>query len=104
MIEQLTKYSVKIDEQNLGNVRLASSESTSIQIEPDKIAAYQKAIKQQISETEQLANNLSARLSNKSYVSNAPKHIVAETQQQLDTIHSKLDELRAELQRFAASK
>ena len=104
LIEQLTKYSVKIDEKNLGNVRLASSESTTIQIEPDKIAAYQKAIKQQISEAEQLANTLSARLSNTSYVSNAPKHIVAETQQQLDTIHSKLDELRAELQRFAASK
>ena len=95
--------SVKIDEQNLGNVRLASSESTTIQIEPDKITAYQKAIKQQMSENEQLANTLSARLSNTSYVSNAPKHIVAETQQQLDATHSKLDELRAELQRFAAS-
>jgi len=47
-------------------------------------------------------NQLEARLANPSYVSNAPKALVAETRQQLEDAQTKLRTLSDEYQRFSA--
>jgi valyl-tRNA synthetase len=46
---------------------------------------------------------LKARLSNTSYVENAPAHIVEQTKQQLKEAETLLDNVNQEYNRFAAS-
>lgn len=50
---------------------------------------------------EQLIKNLEDRLANKSYIKNAPKHLVDETKDQLEEAREVLKKIRAEHKRFS---
>lgn len=50
---------------------------------------------------EQLIKNLEGRLANKSYIKNAPKHLVDETKDQLKEAREALEKIRAEHKRFS---
>ena len=68
-----------------------------IEIEPQKAEQYLSALREQIKSRSEATSRLEKRLNNKSYVSNAPKEIVAETRQQLTSEQSLLIKLKNEL-------
>jgi valyl-tRNA synthetase len=61
-------------------------------------------LKSKIDQQESHIKNLEARLSNKSYVDNAPKHLVEESQKQLEEAKATLEKIRDEHNRFSANK
>ena len=62
-----------------------------------EIADYQAKLETNLAETKKEVKKLEARLANKSYVKNAPAELVAETQNELATKKSLIEQLRSEL-------
>jgi valyl-tRNA synthetase len=73
-----------------------------LDVDSDTIRAYGQKLADQIADQERVLAQLQGRLSNKSYVDNAPKQIVEQTREQLAKIEATLERLRAEAQRFDA--
>lgn len=62
---------------------------------------YLTRVQEQVSAQEKLISQLEGRLSNDSYVKNAPRHVVDQTKDQLKEAHDSLDRLKAEQTRFS---
>ena len=69
-------------------------------VDPDTIRAYTRKLAAQIDETKAVRDQLETRLSNNSYVKNAPKQIVEQSRTQLAEAKTSLERLTAELERF----
>lgn len=66
-------------------------------IDEDTLAAHKTKLENRLAEAEQLINKLEARLSNKSYVDNAPAAVVQQTRDQLTDTQTLVERLRREL-------
>jgi len=74
-----------------------------LEVESEEIKAYTDKLATQMADTERLVTQLKGRLSNKAYVDNAPKAIVAETREQLKEAEAGLERLQTEHERFATN-
>jgi valyl-tRNA synthetase len=72
-------------------------------LDDQQISDFTKALRTRVAQTEKSIAALEARLSNKSYVDNAPKHLVAETKEQLATARQTLSTQQQELDKFATN-
>jgi len=102
IINKMAKYKVEQAGGGTDTVALMSATKSAIHIEKENLSAYISALKSNIGEYEQLANTMRARLSNKAYTQNAPKHIVEESKKQLAELEQKIADATKEQQRFAA--
>jgi valyl-tRNA synthetase len=71
-----------------------------LEVDSSTLRAYADKLAAQIASQQQLIAQLQGRLGNKNYVHNAPKHIVAETRQQLEEAQAAIERLRTEQARF----
>ena len=74
-----------------------------LDVDTDVIKAYVDKLSEQIESQERVLTQLKGRLSNKSYLANAPKTIVGQTREQLAEAEAGLKRLKAEQVRFQAS-
>lgn len=72
-----------------------------LDIDQETVNHFVAKLKAKIDEQQKLIKNLEGRLANKSYVDNAPKHIVEQTKQQLEEAKTTLAKVREEHDRFA---
>lgn len=72
-----------------------------LDIDLDKRQAYVKDLQAKAEEQKAVINRLKARLDNKSYVDNAPKEVVKQTEQQLEDARQLLENINAEADRFS---
>ena len=91
--------SVKQSKSSKG-IRLLSAQAW-LSVKKSQISAYKTKITDKIKEQKSVVSVLNKRLANKSYVNNAPIHIVTETKQKRTTAESDLELLKAELTRFS---
>lgn len=80
-------------------LQLTSTEAW-LDVDAKMLADYVEKLKQQITSQEQGIELLKKRLSNKSYVDNAPKKLVDETKQQLTDSEKALETLKQSYDRF----
>lgn len=73
-----------------------------LDIDLESARAYQAQLGDKRAAQEQVIKRLQDRLANKSYVDNAPKHVVAQTKQQLKEAEALLESITAEYNRFSA--
>ena len=71
-----------------------------IDIDREAVERYKTKVQQLIKEEQSVSQRLSARLENRSYTDNAPRHLVKETRDQLQASQDKLKQLRIDLKRF----
>ncbi len=71
-----------------------------LDVDPKTVANYLKELKAQQGEQEQLIKQLKGRLANKAYIDKAPKHLVAETKQQLAEAMEQLEKLKTIYKQF----
>lgn len=71
-----------------------------LDVDQESLHAYAKQVSTKIVATQATITQLEGRLSNASYVANAPKHLVTETRTQLAEAHELLAHLSAEQNRF----
>lgn len=92
--------------------RISSGEGSGVKLNSTKHAVWLEIDKKQIKEylakletdkllTSQSVERLEGRLSNKSYVENAPKQIVEQTKEQLEAEQKQLDKIEEEIKRYA---
>jgi valyl-tRNA synthetase len=72
-----------------------------LNIDSETAQGYARELVQKQAAQQKVVEQLEKRLSNKSYVDNAPKQIVAETKQQLTDAKQLLENLKAEHERFS---
>lgn len=72
-----------------------------LDLDQESMNAFVAQLKAKRDDQEQIVNQLNARLSNTSYVANAPKKIVEETRQQLAEAEAALQKMTVEYERFA---
>jgi valyl-tRNA synthetase len=72
-----------------------------IDIDHDVAMAHLERIKGQQADQAKLIDQYTARLSNESYVRQAPKHLVDETRDQLEAAQAMVERLETEYQRYA---
>jgi len=73
-----------------------------LDISQQKRKAYLKELKVKREEQEAVISRLKARMDNKSYVENAPKEVVRQTEQQIDVARQLLENITTEADRFSA--
>jgi len=73
-----------------------------LDVDSATLEAYGEKLSRQIEDQEKLLGQLQARLNNKSYVANAPKHVVQQTKDQLSDAQAGLTRLKEEQERFRA--
>ncbi|HSH55306.1 MAG TPA: valine--tRNA ligase [Candidatus Limnocylindrales bacterium] len=61
---------------------------------------YQHKLEEKLAAQEQVVQRLEARLSNKSYTDNAPRQVVAQTKEQLETAREALETIKTEAERY----
>jgi len=74
-----------------------------LEVDSNTLQTYADKLAGQVTAQEQLIGQLQGRLSNKSYVDNAPKDIVSQTRDQLKEAQEALERLKTEQTRFAAN-
>lgn len=72
-----------------------------LDVDQETANRYAAELRQKITEQQQLIKNLQGRLSNKSYVQNAPSAVVGQTRQQLETAQATLQKVQQEYDRFS---
>lgn len=72
-----------------------------LDIDAETAQSFIRELSTKISEQEKLIAQLKGRLSNDSYVKNAPKHLVTETRSQLESAEIQLEKLSQEHKKFA---
>lgn len=77
-----------------------TSHTVWLNVSPQAAKAYTSDLKQQQADQAKVIKQLEARLSNRSYLQNAPKAIVAQTKQQLEAATQLLQAVTAEYERF----
>ena len=101
MIKSLVNLeSVDVSEKPKG-LRINSSKECWIDLDEQTLNDFLNSLKKQIDTEEDGVKRLKGRLSNKSYVNNAPKNIVKETQDQLDKTTKSLEKMRTQYEQFA---
>ncbi len=85
---------------NDSGIRLISAEAW-LQADKKHLEAYQKELQAKITETEGVVATFEKRLSNKSYVANAPAHVVQQTKDQLAEYKADVLLLQTEQKRFS---
>lgn len=82
-------------------LRLSSSQRNIwLSLDEKQIAKFIDTLRQRVETTHKSIAALEGRLKNKSYVDNAPKHLVDETREQLSAAQATLETQTAELARF----
>jgi valyl-tRNA synthetase len=90
--------SVRHDD-NTNGLRLANSgRDVWLDISDDLLYEHQTNLERRLAEVHQNIAKLDARLSNKSYISKAPQHLVEETKRELDDAKSLATRLESELE------
>ncbi len=100
LIIQLARLSDITKSSSNEGVRLISAEAW-LQVEKKRLAAYMSELEIKIAHNKTLTASLEKRLSNKSYVANAPASVVQDTKDQLATAKAEALLLTAEEKRFA---
>lgn len=72
-----------------------------LDIDRQKRAAYLKELHAKQKDQETVISRLKARMDNKSYIDNAPKEVVRQTEQQIEDARQLLENITAEADRFA---
>lgn len=88
-------------EQGSGLALTGSSVPAWLDISDEQAAAYNSELQDKATQAEQSIARLTGRLSNDSYVQNAPEAVVAETRAQLADAEAQLVAIKAEQARFA---
>lgn len=70
-------------------------------VDQETASRYARELKEKVTDQEKVIKNLEGRLANKSYVANAPAHLVEETNQQLEIAKTTVQKLKDEQTRFA---
>lgn len=89
-----------IEQGSEGGLRLISAEAW-LHVEPERLTAYKAELKAKISKKQAEVEGYKKRLSNKSYVENAPEHVVQQTHDQLELTKADLDLLKTESKQFS---
>jgi valyl-tRNA synthetase len=84
-----------IEQGSEGGVRLISAEAW-LHVEPERLSAYKTELKAKISKKQAEVEGYKKRLSNKSYIENAPEHVVQQTHDQLELAKADLELLKTE--------
>ncbi|HEY5668320.1 MAG TPA: valine--tRNA ligase [Candidatus Saccharimonadales bacterium] len=71
-------------------------------IEPDVAKRYTDKLEENRKAETESVSRLAARLGNKSYVDNAPAHVVEQTRSQLAEAEARLDAIKSEIKRYTA--
>jgi valyl-tRNA synthetase len=101
MITRLARLGATETTTDSNGLRLSSTELAAwLDLDKSQIDQFTNALRQQVATTEKSIAALQARLSNKSYVENAPKHLVDETTEELARLEVALATQQTELQRF----
>lgn len=100
LIKQLASLGEIIQSGSSSGVRLLRAQAW-LEVEESKIKEYQGEVTEKIQAQKGTIANFNKRLANKSYVDNAPKHIVEETMHSRSKAESELSLLEAELKRFS---
>ncbi|HTE57413.1 MAG TPA: valine--tRNA ligase [Verrucomicrobiae bacterium] len=72
-----------------------------LNVDQETANRYAAELQLKMTEQQQLIKNLQGRLSNKSYVQNAPSSVVDQTRQQLETAQTALQKVQQEYDRFS---
>ncbi|MEI7674236.1 MAG: hypothetical protein WCI60_00675, partial [bacterium] len=82
-------------------IKLTSSEMAAwIDVDKSVIDQYLDEVKDKVKQRETQAENLRARLSNKSYIEKAPKKLIEDTKKNLKEIEEEIAALKEEATRF----
>lgn len=71
-----------------------------LDIDQDSARRYKDELKSKAEESAKSIERLEERLNNRGYIAKAPKHLIEETQKQLDDLKIQLDKIREEYKRF----
>lgn len=103
LIQRLARLeSVAYGTHNSGVKLTQTKHDLRLDISEEVAQNYLDKLKEQQKETEALLKNLQNRLSNKSYVNNAPEAVVNQTRQQLADAEARLIAIQSERERFNA--
>lgn len=81
-------------------VRLLNAEAW-LGVDAQRVSAYKKELKEKLADYESREASLKKRLSNKSYVANAPAHVVQQTKDELAVVEQDIALVKAEQNRFS---
>lgn len=102
LIKKLARLGDITESQTSDGVKLTQAEHDArLIIDEKQLKAFSDELKLNLKAQEQTVANLRKRLSNKSYVANAPKKIVNETKAQLEDAETQLKTMETELKRFS---
>lgn len=102
LIERLSRAGeVRPSDEGKGYRLTETKQPVWLDIDENKLKAYAEELKSRGVEQAGRVKQLEARLKNKSYVKNAPKHVVEETRKQLEEAQSQMEKLRTEYKRFS---
>ena len=100
MIKSLVNLeSVDISD-NPSGLRLSTSKDCWLDLDKETLKTFLDSLKKQINDQEESIKKLENRLSNKSYVDNAPEKIVKETREQLENSKTTLEKAKLQLEQF----
>lgn len=99
LIRHLAKVKEVTEVDQARGLRLASSNREAwLDVSEETLYEHQTNLETRLAETRLFVKNLEARLSNESYVSKAPEHLVEESRTQLETKKELIERLEGELQ------
>lgn len=99
LIRHLAKVKEVTEVDQARGLRLASSNREAwLDVNEETLYEHQTNLETRLAETRAFVKNLEARLSNESYVSKAPEHLVEESRSQLETKKALIERLEDELQ------
>jgi valyl-tRNA synthetase len=99
LIRHLAKVKEVTEVDQARGLRLASSNREAwLDVSEETLYEHQTNLETRLAETRLFVKNLEARLSNESYVSKAPEHLVEESRSQLETKKALIERLEDELQ------
>lgn len=102
LIEKLSRAGeVRPSDEGKGYRLTGTKQPVWLDIDQSKLRAYASELKSREDAQKEHVKRLEARLSNKSYVDNAPEHVVEQTKQQLEEAKAQLEKLSAEAKRFS---
>ncbi len=87
--------------QGSGLKLVSSKHEVWLDISDEKVDTYRDRLEDKLSELRSREEQLKKRLSNKSYVSNAPEKLVNQTKTELDEILSSIEKVKKELKTFS---
>lgn len=99
LIRHLAKVKEVTEVDQARGLRLASSNREAwLDVSAETLYEHQTNLETRLAETRAFVKNLEARLSNESYISKAPEHLVEESRSQLETKKALIERLEDELQ------